>query len=405
MRKFFKDSVSKVYSPIKYHIYKFYVKCKIPFIRRKDKIKVLFIVSEVSTWKSEQLYRTMFNHPRFNPIIGISTCRIPPNSKAFLVQFLQTKGYFFIDLDSQKNSINEIAPDIIFYYKPYSLCYSPGHYFNKNLRYVFCGIDYCFEITNHAVHMQKDLFDYCWQYYAENDDVANRKKELLGAKANNIRVTGVPIQDLLTQPKSFFQDPWKDKTGKKRIIYAPHHSIKGTNGDGIEFATFLDFGETILEFAKKYNEQITIAFKPHPNLYMKLIDIWGEERTNNYYSDWESLFNTQIETGDYIGLFKHSDAIIHDCSSFLIEYLFMNNPSMFLFAETNHQEDLLNYAREGLACYEVGHQVHDIECFINRVITGEDRKHDIRNKFYDKYLVPPMGKTACENIITSILEY
>jgi len=376
---------------------------KVKQLRQKDAIKVLFVISELASWKTELLYRRMLNHPRFNPILGVSTSFAPSNVKKPLVSYLHSKGYNYVDLDLEKGSIDRINPDIIFYYKPYSNCYSKGHFFSDNLKYIFCGLDYCFEATTHAVHIFREYFDYCWQFYVENKEIAERRREVLGYRARNTLITGVPIQDLLYQPKESFSDPWKDKTGKKRIIYAPHHSFKGTNGSGIEFSTFLEFGESLLELAKKYEEQIAIAFKPHPNLYMKLLDIWGEEKTDNYYKTWEELPNTQLETGEYWGLFKYSDAIIHDSASFIVEYLYMDNPSMYLVAETNNFDDMFEFVRKGLKCYELGSCIGEIEGFINAVLLGNDRKKELRQQYLTTELSIPNGMTACDNIINSIL--
>jgi len=395
--------LGRLYYHTKLNIYWLTVPRKVRAIQKKQKITVLYIVSEVASWKSELLYQTMLKHPRFNPIIGVSTSRAPWGAKEPLIAYLKSRHYNFYDLDNRAYSIESINPDIIFYYKPYDLCYSEGHFFNKHLKYIFCGMDYCFPITKHVVHVEKELFDYCWQFYVENQEIASQRREIIGYRSRNTRYTGVPMQDILLRHKSQFLDPWKDHTGKKRIIYAPHHSIKGTNGAGIEFATFLDFGESILEFAKLYNDKITIAFKPHPNLYMKLINIWGQEKTDNYYKEWNSLSNTQLETGEYVGLFKYSDAIIHDSASFIVEYLYMDNPSMYLVAETNNLEDMFDFVQEGYQCYEHGYSVHDIEVFIKNVISGHDNKQGLRKDYFQKHLLPPNGKTACDNIVNAIL--
>lgn len=376
---------------------------RVKTLRTKDSIKVLFVVSEVASWKSELLYQAMVPHPRFNPVIGISTSRAPSGMKPSLEDYLNSKGYHYYDLDQNSNSIDQIAPDIIIYYKPYEVCYSPGHFYDKHLKYVFCGMDYCFSITKHAVHIEKAYFDYCWLFFTEHTDIAKRRKEILGWRANNVRVTGVPMQDILMLPKERFEDPWKDKSGKKRIIYAPHHSIKGTNGAGVEFATFLEFGEPILDFAKKYADSITIAFKPHPNLYMKLLDIWGKEKTDAYYKEWETLANTQLETGEYVGLFKYSDAIIHDSASFIVEYLYMDNPSMYLVAETNDIDQMFDFVQAGYRCYEHGTSVGEIEQFIKNVLSGKDNNKEKRRQFITEHISLPGGLTACENIINEIL--
>lgn len=395
--------IENIYHPVRWTLYWLYMQAKIKRIRKKEQIKVLFIISEVSSWKTELLYLEMMKHPRFEPVLGVSTYSAVINHKAQLIEYLKSKGYSYNDLDIPSESIRTIHPDIIIYYKPYEACYSKGHYFNRNLRYVFCGMDYCFNISKNPIHMQRDLYEYCWQYYAENVDVAKRKKEVLGVKAKNVRVTGIPTQDILLSPRTEFEDPWKDKSGKVRIIYAPHHSFKGTNGAGIEYATFLDLGEPILELAQKYTDKVHFAFKPHPLLYEKLIRQWGKERTDAYYKKWLSLENAQVETGEYIGLFKYSDAIIHDSSSFLIEYMFMDKPSMYLVADTNSVDDMLPYAQEAFGCYEHATKISEVEEFVSRVINKEDCKQAERGKYIQKHLLPPGGKTACENIIDAIL--
>lgn len=395
----------EIWCQLVYHcklfLYLVSVPCKVKRIRHKESIRVLFVVSELASWKSELLYKAMLNHPRFTPILSVSTSSSPSGTKPILVDYIKSKGYLFIDLDD--NGFGGINPDIIIYYKPYGVCYSKGHYFDNHLDCLFCGMDYCFRVTKHTAHIKKALFDYCWQFYVENVEIINRRKEVLGYRARNTLYTGVPMQDILLLPKEQFLDPWKDNKGKIRIIYAPHHSIKGTNGEGVEFATFLDFGEPMLELSKKYSDRITIAFKPHPNLYMKLIKIWGQDKTDAYYNEWKNLPNTQLETGEYVGLFKYSDAIIHDSASFIVEYLYMDNPSMYLVAETNNMDDMFNFVQEGYNCYEHGRSVQEIEEFIQRVIDGKDNKEGLRKEYIQKHLLPPGGKTASENIINAIL--
>ena len=45
----------------------------------------------------------------------------------------------------------------------------------------------------------------------------------------------------------------------------------------------------------------------------------------------------------------------------------------------------------------------EIEQFVVDVIDGRDEKKNERECFFKNYLVPPNGKTACENIMNSIL--
>ena len=53
------------------HLYLYNQKKLVREVRKKEKIKVLFIVFELGSWKTEGLYQAMKQHPRFTPIIVV----------------------------------------------------------------------------------------------------------------------------------------------------------------------------------------------------------------------------------------------------------------------------------------------------------------------------------------------
>ena len=65
--------------------------------------------------------------------------------------------------------------------------------------------------------------------------------------------------------------------------------------------------DLMIEIALLYKDKVQIAFKPHPLLKEKLIKLWGAQATDDYYRKWDNLPNGQLETGDYVDLFKTSD--------------------------------------------------------------------------------------------------
>jgi len=383
-----------------YHIYRLTIPHRVKSLQSKEVIKVLFVLAELSTWKTEELFRAMLKHPRFNPILGLTTSYESPGSKPVFENYLHQKGYIYIDLDSSKDSIDNISPDIIFYYKPYSNSIPAQHNYRHHIKSLFCYIDYCFVIENTFVHLFHEIIDYSWLTFVENNLVKEAKDLMLGNHIKNCVVTGIPMQDVLSKPKDCFNSPWKCGNEKKKIIYAPHHSIPGTNGEGIEYATFLEYGEYILELAKQYSDQIHIAFKPHPNLHGKLVKIWGQSKTDEYYNAWETMPNTQIERGEYIGLFKYSDAMIHDSSSFIEEYQYTHNPVGFL-ETTPMKTDELN--KSGLVAFNMHYRLYNkkqIKDFIENVIKGYDPLKEERENLFRT--IAPKG-CACTNIINTIL--
>jgi hypothetical protein len=83
----------------------------------------------------------------------------------------------------------------------------------------------------------------------------------------------------------------------------------------------------------------------------------------------------------------------------------MNKPAMYMIngSENRVRAEFNEFGKQCFDCYEHGLTYEQIEGFINEVIEGKDKLKDKRHKFHDKYLKPPYGRTACENIIRSIL--
>ena len=392
---------------IKFPLYRKLMPLRIKHIRSKKVIKVLFVITEVGPWKTKELYKAMVKHKRFSPFIGISeSCEVPDEKKE-LIHFLKNSGIPFVDLDKDtKNVFHAISPDIIFYQKPYDWVYKPNIQYWNHLKSSFCYVCYAFHSSDVSWSVNLPLFDYSWQQYFENKLVASPYRlSLMNDKGKQAVVTGLPIQDQLMIPKEKFTDPWKKQDHpKKRIIYAPHHTICTEHLSGLALSSFLENGELILELMHKYEDKVQWAFKPHPLLYTKLIKIWGQEKTDRYYDEWKNAENSQFEDGEYDALFKYSDAMIHDCSSFTIEYHYTKNPVMYLVRQQGLESSYNEFGQKAFDLHYKGHSKEQIEQFILNVINGIDPMKSEREHFYNKYLIPPHGKTACENIINAILE-
>ena len=161
--------------------------------------------------------------------------------------------------------------------------------------------------------------------------------------------------------------------------------------------------DAMFSLALKYKDKIQMAFKPHPVLLTKLYNVWGKEKTDNYYCLWEKGENTQLILGDYVPLFIHSDALIHDCGSFTVEYHYTKNPVMYLLKDEKHSEELNEFGKMAFDLHYKGRNFNDIESFINNVIAGVDPMKEERDKFYNDYLLAPDGNSASDNIINAIL--
>ena len=379
-----------------------YLPHKVKKIRKKDKIRFLFVLQILPQWKTEQLYVAMLHHPRFEPILGIIPCLEYPGEEQNVINYCKEKGYDYILLSGDKTLTSQIDVDFVTHQQPYKKQFHPKHYVTKNLKIPCVVIPYAMNSIVVERLIGLSLYLFCWKQYFENESSCNERKPQHLLKGKNYAVTGLPMMDELILPKENYPSPWPED-GRKRIIYAPHHTIADLHSTWIAYSTFLENGEFLQQMRDKYKEEVYFVFKPHPMLYKKLCQVWGKEKTDEYYQSWENAENSHIESGKYMGLFKHSHAMIHDCGSFTVEYLYTHNPVMYLLNDNHHEETLSQYVKEAFNLHYKGHTHEEIEQFILDVIQGKDPLKNEREIFYNESLLPPHGKTACENIINSIL--
>lgn len=398
----FKNFIEKI-------VYYFYMRTipkKIECIRKKDKIKVLFVLADLSKWKTETLYQEMTKHDRFEPILGVTfkTDDKPTESarKLFqLIEYLKTKKYSYEELIREGYIKEYIKPDIIIYQEPYLLTILRGHNYLNNLNSLFISITYGFHSVLLPFNNIGGLKEIAWFDCYENESTAKDAREYIKNGRKNICVTGLPMSELLLN-KQDYKEVWKNVTPKKRIIWAPHHSI-GFNYETITYGNFLTIADDMIRMAEKYKDKVHWAFKPHPLLKYKLELIWGSEKTEDYYSYWRNSNHTQLEEGDYIDLFKQSDAMIHDCDTFTIEYLYMNKPVMFVDKKDCMKENLNSFAKNALDVHYRGNDISDIEEFINNIIISNDILKTKRNEFFIAQIDIPLAKNASKNIMEKII--
>lgn len=390
--KFFK----RVITSLRLRFYRLYTLPRLEKqIREKKCISVAFCVWSLGSWKSESLYKRMLIHDRFRPILILVSGYEKDNFDS-LKDYCDKNNYSYEIIDNAARSLwKEYRPDIIFYQKPYG-----GELLN-NLNSLFCYTTYAFHNSTEDWAFKTALIYCCWQVYYENKDLCLYYTNKLGRGVWNGYATGIPPMDDLLTPKEQFKNPWKGNNDKKRIIFAPHHSINPDNW--WQSSTFLETGELMLELAEKYSDSVQWAFKPHPLLRSKLEQIWGKKKTDEYYNQWEMVEWSQFENGDYIGLFKHSDAMIHDCGSFIEEYHVTQNPVMFLIREKEIKNPWNDITEKAFQLHYKGRTREEIEQFIQNVIDGKDSRKEERMNFFDTYLTLPNNRSACENIMDCIL--
>lgn len=383
-------------------------------IRTKNgPINVVFFALRESVWKYDVLYKLMEEDSRFNPTILV--CPVVNYGQENMLKNMDKCYSVFKDrgynVMRAYNSVTnkyvdvrkEFKPDIIFYSNPYEGLIDDRYYIKQFSDILTAYTPYSIPEDINFISFDSYLVNMLWKNYMGCSKISKKITNYSRNKASNLVNVGFPGTDKFVKDNFNVNDPWKikDKT-TKRIIWAPHHTI--TDYVPVFYSTFLSYYEFMLDMAVKYKGKIQIAFKPHPLLKNRLNLLWGEEKTNAYYEKWDSLSNGLLNDSAYEDLFNTSDAMIHDCGSFISEYLYTRKPTMFLSNGKDFKDQYNDFAIECLENYYIGRTKSDIEYFINNLVDGKDPLKEKREKFYTQELLPPNGKLASENIIDDIVK-
>jgi len=270
-------------------------------------------------------------------------------------------------------SAKNLSPDIVFFPKviegndPFSItrfsnslcCYVPYSTYGDN---------------NPTLQYNRIFHNLLWRHYVATHIHLEISKKVSYIKSKNIRVSGYPgFDNYLFNEKNNIRksSPWPNDS-RKKIIWAPHHTIE-TSEYNSNHSNFLLYHEYFKEIAYELREDVIFAFKPHPNLRLKLYGLegWGESTTEKYYNWWTQCDNTLLIEGGYEELFINSDAMIHDSVSFMAEYLCLGKPSCYLIKDETKLTKFLN--RFGLSLLEYHTKAFgkgDIFDFIKTVVNN-----------------------------------
>lgn len=360
----------------------------------KDPIKILFFINNICFFKYEELIKILLKDKKYQPLIV--PCPVLYHSKGLqklsesqIIQYCKSKNFPYLKAYDIKNetylTAKELKPDLITYSQPYDVAYP---YFWKIERfYKKCLIfyyPYGFHInythkTNNYFYNQF-IHNIAWKIFYNTKNGESFFYQNIITRGKNYMYIGNLLKNKL-KFQLIDSSIWKDKEHKlKRIIWAPHHWFE----DVIDLpkSSFLNICENMLLLPNIFKNQIEIIFKPHPALKEKLCRFWGKEKTNKYFEFWKNNSNSNIiEDISYVDLFSTSDALIHDCITFMMDYLMTTKPALYI------NNDNLNNYFSGLAldCHDMhyqGYNFYDILNFIKDIVIDEnDFMKNERTKF------------------------
>ncbi len=365
-------------------------------IRKKysngEKIHVAFFVFLEEIFPSESLFQEMNNDNFFVPTIvilpNVFRGKREMQKNLYKAQKYYSSKYSQILLayDFKKDEPIDISSDfdIVISQLPNANNYAPIHQLQyliqKNILPVL--IPYGYTISNYYLQLLKIIdFLFYWKIYLENDLAYTLYKNNSPSQGRNAHVVGSCKMDMYREEKR--------SSKRKTIIIAPHHTVREyKNSHDISLSTFMIYKDFYFELAQTFTE-CDFILRPHPLLFtwLEQKNIMSKEEIQEYLNKIKSFSNISLDSNkDFFNTFANSDALIHDCGSFLAEYMFTLKPACYLMND-NTLNSLNIFGKQCVTQHYLAYTKEDIINFIKDIVILEkDVNKKQRLDFFEKEL-------------------
>ena len=351
-------------------------------IRRKKQspdqvIHFAAYVSNNAMYGMDEVFRLMLKVPdRWNPMVVI----IPDVSRGYPHQkqtYLRAREYF-TDLygadrvldgwDMRTDTYPDLTDrfDIIYFADPYDAMAPEVHSIQyattRNVLPVY--VNYGYDVGYYTMYsrMKGPELNLVWKYFTETVYSREDCRKLQVIEGKNVVLTGYAKMDALAGY------PAKRQGRPKKILITAHHSV---NMEELPLSNFRTYYKLLLQLPELF-PGIEFVFRPHPFMFIRLINekVWTKEQVADYQKELERAGIEYSDGGDYLGLFAECDAIINDCGSFTMEWLFTGKPGCFVLNEDLKAEHLTAQMNEAITRYRIARSREDIIRFISDVDAG-----------------------------------
>ena len=347
-------------------------------------VRVLFLVSEISKWKTRALFELMQESRRYAPVVGVGLDDCETRlAVAERLRLIESRLDWFrrraiacepvYDVEANASlDLRRLRPDVVFYQQPWQI--PARHRPDRVSRFAMTFyVPYCMaDFGNLDAECLLPFFGQLFAYFVQSRPWAALYRAATHGAGCRFVATGHPIIDTI-------RGAGEPMAERDLVIYAPHWTFRypGRN-DLYPYGTFNGNGREILAYAKSHPDWHWV-FKPHPLLRAALVErgLMTKAEADAYYAEWERL-GTACYDADYPSLFMRSRAMITDSGSFLVEYGATGSPLVHLKPPDSRVETLAPNRRL-FASYHVATNLDEMaEAFGVVLERREDPRRDER---------------------------
>jgi hypothetical protein len=372
--------------------------------------RIVFLVQQTWTWASvETVYESLRAHAELElAVVALPRPGTPPGEPEpdGLSRFLRARG---IEPLSPAAFLADRRCDLLLPDQPWDLSRPRGFESLRLARLApLAYVPYGLEIGGHFSREQFDLplHRAAWRIFARSA----RHREMFArhcrAGAAHVVVSGHPKIDLVLRPAT---TSLSDLIGRERptpasrvVLYSPHFSVKWYSGFAPftwlgrpGWSTFVETHQLFLRAAARHPEHLFVM-RAHPSLrgFSKRARVLDDRFWLEFDDQLERLPNATTYDGPlYQELFKHSDLLLTDLSSFLFEYLPTGKPIVYL-----HRPDGpgLNADGDIVESYYRSDGGDRFDEHLERLLAGDDPLREARVASIPRFLyLPPEGAGEC----------
>jgi hypothetical protein len=355
-------------------------------VKERGKIRVCFFVAFAQKFAARPVFEKMLDDPIFDPFIVIIPKLfredwkdlIGQTYKAMAKKYPSAKIYPSFDKKAKKFMDISDRADLVFIADRYDdsthQYYKRSSYLRlKELLMIYVPYAYGGYFKNNCVGLYYSQY-WLWALSSANPLYINMHAEGDVAGGVGTLVAGYCKMDLLAKATVLPRD-------RKCVIIAPHHELSRWQ----QQLAFLRHSDLFLKLPTLYPD-IDFVFRPHQVLFweLKRCGVWTQEKVDKYIADIKAAPNMIYDdTPEYFDLFANSDALIHDCGSFLPEYFYTGKPQCYMLRDEAAIEEkysqfgieLLNHTYKAFSEEQILHFIDNV------VIKGEDNMKEEREKY------------------------
>lgn len=348
-------------------------------------IRIVFIAQDPLDWLSlDSVYRACAADPRFSVRVinaGFAFRGFVSDCAALF----EERGIACLDGVRDRVRLDRLHADLFALASPYD-DFRPHQFSVEQLLrygkilYVSYGVDFAARKGPMARNVfGADAVRHAWRIVSRSSRTLPQYRAQGGIPARRVLCVGHPRLDRFHEATeaSLPADLRAAGEGKLRIIYAPHHSLDS-------WSTFANYAAEVRRFVD-VNEDCHLVFRPHP-LLSGAIARWAPELEPVFQSLCRGERCQLYDGDDYYALFRWSDLLISDASSFLVEYAPTRKPIIYLHREDGDGLDETIEEEVFRSCH-VARSAADIDSRLQSIKRGDAPPISDRDRYLERMSV------------------